>query len=266
MTEYIQALWLAVLQGITEFLPISSSGHLILIPKLLGWPDQGLAFDVAVHVGSLAAVLVYFYRDIRLIVGDWFGSISGGPSTPYSRLAWSIGCATIMIGLVGLFAEDLINRWLRQPLPVAMATIVFGLLLWWADRAGTRARNIEQIGWLDVLAIGSAQVFALIPGTSRSGVTITAGLALGLTREASARFSFLMAIPVIVLVGVWQARKLMITADPVNWGVLVFATLVSALVAFACIHWFLGYIRRFSMLPFVIYRLFLGLILLWVFM
>ena len=266
MAEYFHALWLAALQGFTEFLPISSSGHLILLPGLLGWPDQGLAFDVAVHVGSLVAVLVYFRHDVGLILRDWLRSLVGGASTPYSRLAWSIACATIMVAVTGFFVEDLVNRWLRDPVPVALATIIFGLLLWWADRAGRKQRTIEQIGWLDVLVVGSAQVFALIPGTSRSGVTITAGLAMGLTREAAARFSFLMAIPVIALVGIWQVRKLIVASDPVDWSVLLFATLVSALVAFTCIHWFLGFLRRFSMLPFVIYRLFLGLILLWLFL
>jgi undecaprenyl-diphosphatase len=266
MVEYIHALLLAALQGFTEFLPISSSGHLILLPSLLGWPDQGLAFDVAVHVGSLLAVLVYFRLDISLILRDWLRSLGGGPSTPYSRLAWSIAWATIMVAVAGYYVEDLVNRWLREPVPVALATIIFGLLLWWADRAGRKQRKIEQIGWLDVLVVGCAQVFALIPGTSRSGVTITAGLAMGLTREAAARFSFLMAIPVIALVGVWQSRKLIVAVDPVDWSVLLFATLVSALVAFACIHWFLGFVRRFSMVPFVIYRLFLGLILLWLFL
>lgn len=262
MTEYIQAFWLALLQGVTEFLPISSSGHLVLLPKLLGWQDQGLAFDVAVHVGSLLAVLVYFHKDIGRIIVDWIRSLGGGPVTPYSRLAWSIAWATVMVGVAGLLMESLINNHLRAPVPVAVATIAFGLLLGWADRAGAKSRAIEQIGWRDVLMIGSAQVLALIPGTSRSGITITMGLAMGLTREAAARFSFLLAIPVIILAGIWQGRNLLRDEYLVQWDVMAFATAVSAVVAFTCIHWFLNFLRRFSMLGFVIYRLILGALIL----
>lgn len=265
MTDYVHAFWLAVLQGLTEFLPISSSGHLVLLPHLLGWEDQGLAFDVAVHVGTLLAVLLYFRNDIGRIFMDWLRSLGGGPVTPYSRLAWAIAWATVMVGIAGVLLEPVINRWLRSPLPVAVATIGFGLLLGWADRAGARSREIEEINWKDILAIGGAQVLALIPGTSRSGITITTGLAMGLTREAAARFSFLMAIPVTALAGIWQGRRLLGTAEPVAWDVLFFATLVSGLVAFACIHWFLGFIRRFSLMPFVIYRVVLGLILIYIF-
>jgi undecaprenyl-diphosphatase len=266
MIDYFQAFWLAFLQGLTEFLPISSSGHLVLVPKLLGWPDQGLAFDVAVHVGSLIAVLSYFRRDLCRIGIDWFRSLLGAPPTPYSRLAWSIAFATVMVGIAGIFMEPIINLWLRNPIPVAIATIVFGLFLGWADYAGSKNRTIDQITWRDVLMIGSAQVLALIPGTSRSGITITTGLAMGLNREAAARFSFLMAVPVIALAGVWQGRTLLNQADSVQWGVVIFATGVSALVAYACIHWFLGFLRRFSLMIFVIYRIFLGGFLLWLFL
>ena len=266
MIDFFQAFWLAVLQGFTEFLPVSSSGHLILLPRLLGWPDQGLAFDVAVHVGTLLAVLVYFRRDIGLILGHWIRSLAGGPTTHYSRLAWAIAWATVMVGIAGILLESVVDRWLRDPIPVAAATIGFAVLLGWADRAGKRSRALEDINWRDILAIGGAQVLALIPGTSRSGITITTGLAMGLTREAAARFSFLMAIPVIALAGAWQTRRLVVSEEPVAWSVLLFATVVSGLVAFACIHWFLGYLRRFSMMPFVFYRLVLGLILLVLFL
>ncbi len=266
MIDFHQAFWLALVQGFTEFLPISSSGHLVLLPHLLGWPDQGLAFDVAVHVGTLLAVLAYFHRDIGRILGDWIRSLGGGPVTPYSRLAWAIACATVMVGIAGVLLESVVNQWLRAPVPVAVATIGFGLLLGWADIAGSRRRELEDIGWRDVLAIGAAQVLALIPGTSRSGITITTGLAMGLTREAAARFSFLMAIPVIALAGVWQAGHLMESREPISWGVMLFGTVVSGAVAFACIHWFLGFLRRFSMMPFVIYRVILGIILLYLFL
>ena len=262
MNDYFQAFWLALLQGLTEFLPISSSGHLVLLPRLAGWPDQGLAFDVAVHVGALLAVLIYFRSDIRKILTDWAGTLAGQPATPHSRLAWAIFAATIMVGLAGVLFADFVDRVLRAPLPVALATLVFGILLGLADWLGPKQRNLEQIGWKDVLLIGFAQALALIPGTSRSGVTITAGLLMGLTREAAARFSFLMAIPVIGLAGAWQAGGLIDSGATVRWDVLIFATAVSALVAFGCIHWLLAFLQRHSLLPFVLYRVVLGVILL----
>ena len=266
MIDYLQTFILAVVQGFTEFLPISSSGHLILVPALLGWPDQGLAFDVAVHVGSLLAVMLYFRREIVLLVRDWVGSLCGRPTTAYSRLAWAIGLSMIFVGIAGFYGEEIINQWLRQPIPIALATIGFGLLLWWADYYGKRERSIEEIRWRDVVVIGIAQAIALIPGTSRSGITMTAGLIVGLTREAAARFSFLMGIPVILLAGLWKGRSLASGEVDVDWGILITAIVVSAVVAFICIHWFLGFLRRFSLLPFVIYRCLLGLFLLWWFL
>jgi len=266
MNEWVHAFWLALLQGFTEFLPISSSGHLALVPWMFGWEDQGLAFDVAVHVGTLVAVVVYFHHDLRLLIGDWFKSILGGPVTAYSKLAWFIAFATLFVGMMGMLFEKQISDALRNPLPIAVATIVFGVLLGLADRFGRKRRTLESIGWVDVLVIGAAQGLALIPGTSRSGITISAGLLMGLTREASARFSFLMAIPVIALAGGWQTAGLVNQGVNADWGRFAFALIVSAVVAFACIHYFLRFIQRFSLMPFVIYRIVLGVILLSIFM
>ena len=266
MSEWFQAFWLSVLQGFTEFLPTSSSGHLALLPWLVGWEDQGLAFDVAVHVGTLLAVVIYFRSEIGLLIVDWCRSLVGGPVTVYSRLAWAIGVATIMVGLAGITLEDWVSGELRNPIPIAIATIFFGILLGVADKFGKRVREVESIGWKDVLVIGAAQVLALIPGTSRSGITMTAGLAMGLTRDAAARFSFLLAVPVIALAGGWQSVKFAQSSLPVNWGLLVFSVFVSAVVAFLCIHYFLRLIQRFTMMPFVVYRIVLGVILLAVFM
>ena len=262
MTDFLHAFWLAVLQGITEFLPVSSSGHLVLLPRVFGWDDQGLAFDVAVHVGSLIAVILYFRSDLLHIIVDWLKAIVGGEKTVHSQLAWYLIVGTAMIGVAGILMEPLVNRWLRAPLPVAIATMGFALLLWWYDCKGSKKRTMDSLGWSDAIVIGAAQILALIPGTSRSGITITAGLALGLTREAAARFSFLMAIPVIVIAGMWQTRQLAYSPEVVNWKLLLFAAMVSAVVAFVCIHWFLSFVQRFGMLPFVIYRLVLGMILL----
>ncbi len=269
MNDYFQALCLALLQGLTEFLPVSSSGHLVLLPHLAGWPDQGLGFDVAVHVGTLLAVLAYFRAEVRKMLADWAGTLAGRPATPHSKLAWAILIATAITGLAGVVFEDAVNRVLRAPLPVAAATLGFGVLLGLADWLGPKRRSIEQVRWKDAVVLGCAQALALIPGASRSGVTISAGLLLGLSREAAARFSFLMAIPVIALAGIWQARGLFGGGGDgatVRWDVLIFAILVSATVAFACIHGFLAFLRRHSLLPFVIYRVVLGVILLAVFL
>lgn len=260
--DYFQAFWLALIQGVTEFLPISSSGHLALVPSVLGWSDQGLAFDVAVHVGTLVAVLIYFRTEVGLLIGDWLQSIINGRSTTYSKLAWSIAFASLLIGVAGYFLEEIVSTVLRNPVSIALTTIVFGVLLWIADARGARDRGLEMLSWKDVLVISIAQIFALIPGTSRSGVTITAGLLMGLTRQASAKLSFLMAIPVILMAGVWQARGLVNQPADIDWGILIFGALISAIVAFICINFFLRYLQRFSLVPFAIYRLILGVILL----
>ncbi len=264
--EWSHAFWLSVIQGLTEFLPISSSGHLALAPSLFNWPDQGLTFDVAVHVGTLIAVLIYFRKDLGLLIGDWIDSVTGGAVTVYSRLAWSIGFATIMVGIAGILFAHIVDSVLRNPLSIACATIVFGVVLGLTDKIGIKQRDIETINWKDVLVIGGAQVLALIPGTSRSGITISAGLMMGLTREAAARFSFLLAIPVLALAGIWQGKGLLQQTQTVQWSILAFATTVSATVALFCIHYFLRYVQRFSLIPFMFYRLIMGLILLLVFL
>jgi undecaprenyl-diphosphatase len=197
---------------------------------------------------------------------DWVLSITTRKSTVYSKLAWSIAFATIMVGIAGMLFEMFPSEYLRNPQSIAMATILFGILLGVADVFGKKQRPIEDISWRDVLVIGAAQVLALIPGTSRSGITISAGLMMGLSRDAAARFSFLMAIPVITLAGIWETMSLASDPQPVDWTVLGFGVLVSALVAFACIHYFLRYLQRFSLMPFVVYRLILGVILLAMFM
>ena len=266
MMGWTQAFWLSVIQGLTEFLPISSSGHLALAPSLFNWPDQGLGFDVAVHIGTLIAVLIYFRKDIGLLIGDWIGSLSGGPVTVYSRLAWSIGFATILVGIAGILFAHIVDSVLRNPSSIACATIVFGLVLGLTDKIGIKQRDIESISWKDVLIIGGAQVLALIPGASRSGITISAGLLMGLTREAATRFSFLMAIPVLALAGIWLGKGLFQQAQAVQWSILAFATAVSASVALVCIHYFIRYVQRFSLLPFMFYRLIMGVILLLVFL
>ncbi len=263
--ELIQIVILAVVQGLTEFLPISSSAHLILFPKLNGWADQGLAFDVAVHVGTLTAVVWYFRRDLQVIIRDGFASLVQKRKVGDSNLFWAVGFGTIPVGLAGLLFKDYVETALRSPLVIACTTVIFGLLLWWADAQGRRVRNEHTIGWRDVLVIGIAQAIALIPGTSRSGITMTAGLMMGLTRAAAARFSFLLSIPVIVLAGGLNTLDLIKGAAPVDWAALGLGVLFSALSAYLCIFLFLKMLERIGMLPFVVYRLILGAVLFWIY-
>jgi undecaprenyl-diphosphatase len=257
--DSLQIIILALIQGLTEFLPISSSAHLILPAELFGWRDQGLAFDVAVHVGTLAAVLIYFRHDIGRLITGWFSSVSGKPSLD-SLLAWNIIWATVPVGIVGLLFEDFIEAHLRSVAVIAATTIVFGVLLGWADIAGKRSKSIAELGLPPALIIGCAQAVALIPGTSRSGITMTVGLALGFTRQAAARFSFLLSIPVISISGGFKAFEL-IEEGGADWFSLGLGSFLAAVSAFACIHWFLKLIDHLGMWPFVVYRLLLGALL-----
>lgn len=254
--DTLQIIVLALIQGITEFLPISSSGHLILPAELLDWRDQGLAFDVAVHVGTLMAVLVYFRQDIGRMILAWCGSLRGQKSQDAS-LAWNIIWATIPVGIVGLLAEDFIEQHLRSVAVIAATTIFFGLLLGWADYAGKRIKPLTELGLPSALIIGLSQALALIPGTSRSGITMTAALVLGYDRQAAARFSFLLSIPVITLSGAFQTFKLM-DEGGADWVSLGLGSLFAGISAWLCIHWFLKLIDRIGMWPFVVYRLILG--------
>jgi len=257
--DTLHAVWLALLQGLTEFLPISSSGHLILLPRFLGWPDQGLAFDVAVHVGTLTAVLLYFRQDVQKLSRAWLASLLTRRLDEHSRLAWGVLLGTIPVGLVGLAMSDVVSTALRDPRVIAATTIGFGLLLGAADSLGKRSRDEHSLTLKDVLLIGFAQAMALVPGTSRSGITMTAALLLGLTREAAARFSFLLSIPVIVLAGGLEGLELLHSTSAVDWNAIFLGTAVSAVSAYLCIHFFLKLIGRAGMWPFVIYRLLLGI-------
>jgi undecaprenyl-diphosphatase len=260
--DALQILVLALVQGLTEYLPISSSAHLILAPRLFGFPDQGLAFDVAVHFGSLLAVIGYFRRDLRAILADWFVSLPrGAETTDNSRLGWAVIIGTVPVVIGGLLFKGLVETDLRSPQVIAAATIGFGLLLWRADRRARRYKGLDNLGLLDVLFIGVMQVLALIPGTSRSGITMTAGLMLGLTREAAARFSFLLAIPTILMSATLVTAELAMDPAPVDWRSLGFGVLLSWAAAYSCIHVFLRVIERMGMLPFVLYRLLLGVVI-----
>jgi len=259
--DLLQIILLAIVQGLTEFLPISSSAHLILVPLVLKWPDQGLAFDVAVHVGSLVAVLFYFRREVGKMLVAWTQSLAGGEPSNDSQLAWWIILGTIPAVIIGFAFKGFIETELRSPWVIAATTIVFGLLLWYADRLPTKSRSEYSLGLKDVLIIGFFQAIALIPGTSRSGITITAGLLLGMSRRAAARFSFLLSMPIIVASGALQTLDLLQSSLPIDWLALILAIVLSAISAGLCIHYFLKLIDGIGMLPFVIYRLLLGVLL-----
>lgn len=261
---WLEIITLALAQGLLEFLPISSSAHLILVPELLGWQDQGLAFDVATHVGTLFAVTLYFRKELAVMARDWFGSL-GGRHTPDSRLAWAVLIGTIPVGLAGLLFDDLVETVLRSPLVIAATTIAFGALLWWADVRGRRARDEHGLRWGDIAFIGCAQALAIVPGVSRSGITMTAALLAGFTREAAARYSFLLAIPVIALAGGWETLKLLRAPIAVDWAALAAAVAIGFASAYACIAVFLRVIARMGMWPFAVYRFALGILLVAVF-
>jgi undecaprenyl-diphosphatase len=259
--DWLQILVLALVQGLTEFLPVSSSAHLILVPVLTGWQDQGLAFDVALHLGSLTAVLVYFRHDILTMTQSWTRSLVSRRLDADARLAWAVVLGTIPVGLAGLAFEDIIEDTLRSPLYMAAGLIVFGLVLGWADWKHRGQRNERQLTWKDVVLIGVAQALALLPGTSRSGITITAALFLGLSRDAAARFSFLLSIPVIAIACGLMTVDLIQQGGDTDWSAMLAGTVMSGASAYLCIHYFLGFIKRIGMQPFVVYRIALGLIL-----
>ncbi|MDX8396376.1 MAG: undecaprenyl-diphosphate phosphatase [Mariprofundaceae bacterium] len=264
--DSIQAVVLALVQGLTEFLPISSSAHLALVPLLSDWPDQGLAFDCIVHLGTLTAVIIYFRVELRRMTSGFAKTIvtRSWSADKDGQLAWMIGLATIPVGLAGLAFKDVIENDLRTLETIAWASIVFGLLLWLADRTGKRRKPDDAWTLKDAMIIGLAQAIALIPGTSRSGITMTAALMLGYTRAAAARFSFLLSIPVIVLAGALKIKDWVEESDQAaSLDVLLLGYVISAVSAYICIHYFLKFLDRTGMGPFVVYRVLLGLILLW---
>lgn len=257
--------FLALIQGVTEFLPISSSAHLVLPSELLGWPDQGLAFDVAVHVGTLLAVLFYFRRDFTLLVYGWLRQLRGGGSSYHARMAWMLAAGTVPAVVAGLLLNDFIEQHLRSMLVIGIATLGFGLLLGYADLTRRATRTTRSLTWRDVAVIGAVQSLALIPGTSRSGITMTAGLMLGLRRRAAARFSFYLSVPLILAAGSYKTLELIKLQEQAPWLDISLGVVLSALSAYLCIHLFLNLLNRIGMLPFVIYRLLLGALLIGVY-
>lgn len=258
-----QAIVYGVVQGLTEFLPISSSGHLRVVPALFGWDDPGAAFTAVIQLGTMAAVVVYFWRELLHVCVAWLRGIvdeTVRPTLEY-RMGWYLVIATIPVVVLGVIFQDQIETGARNLWLIATTFIVLALALYVSDRVGRRDRGEENLNNRDALAIGAAQALALIPGVSRSGATITAGLFRGLTREAAARFSFLLSVPAVVGSGLFEARKIGEKGAP-GMGVTVLATILSFAVGLASIAWLIRYISRHSMLVFVIYRVALGVLLL----
>jgi undecaprenyl-diphosphatase len=251
--QILEALALALIQGLTEFLPISSSGHLILTPRFFGWDDQGLGFDIAVHLGTLTAVIVYFRRELLAMAQQIFV-----PGSADGRLAWQLVLASVPLGLAGILAADLVETTLRAPWVIAVASAVFGVVLWAADRWLRGRRQERDLGYGDALLVGLGQVLALIPGTSRSGITMTVALALGLDREAAGRFSFLLAIPAIGMAASWQLVQFAAAPETVDWPAVLVGTVVAAAMAFLAIALFLRLIGRVGMGVFAVYRILLA--------
>ncbi len=260
--DWLQVVVLAVVQGITEFLPISSSAHLILVPHFAGWPDQGLAFDMAVHLGTLAAVVHYFRAELRALTNDFASSILQRVSVGDSRLAWGVAIGTLPAALAGLFLAPTIETTLRSPYIIPATTIGYGLLLGLADRIGRRAHCESSLTITHAFLIGCAQALALIPGTSRSGITMTAGLFLGLDRKAAARFSFLLSVPVTAMAVGYEAMKLVTRPEYVDWSMFFLGAVASAITGWLAIEFLLRFIQRIGMWPYVIYRVILGIVVL----
>ncbi len=259
-----QAVVLAIVQALTEFIPVSSTAHLTLIPWLFGWKDAGLTFDVALHAGTLVAVLIYFFRDWVQIIAQGFGMKAGNDQDikQNPNLLWLLAAGSIPIGIVGyLFDKQADTTW-RQPYVIGTMLIVVGIVMWIAERRRVGSKSISTIQWSDAIAVGAAQAVAVIPGTSRSGATISAGLFRNMNRETAARFSFLLSTPAIgaaVLKKAWDIHKEGgVPADmkaPIVVGILVSGLLGALVIAL-----FLRYLRSSSLMPFVYYRIVFGII------
>ncbi len=260
---WLQVVILAIVQGLTEFLPISSSGHLVLVPTFFGWADQGLAFDVAVHFGSLLAVCLYFREDIASLLLGGLRLTTGRMDTPGSRMALGIALGTIPAATAGLLAADWIEANLRSPSVIVFTLAGYAVLMVIADRYGKSERNVTDVTLKDAFLIGCAQALALVPGTSRSGVTITAGRFLGFARQDAARFSFLLSVPVIFLASAYESLNLLMSGEVVPWAQFATGIAVSAIVAYLSIEFFMRFVNKIGLLPFAIYRLLLAGLLLY---
>ncbi|HYI62706.1 MAG TPA: undecaprenyl-diphosphate phosphatase [Acidimicrobiales bacterium] len=261
--SFVEAVVLGIVQGLTEFLPVSSSGHLRIVPALLGWDDPGAAFTAVTQLGTVLAVVIYFRHDLWRIGTTWLRSLRDAElrRTLDARLGWYLILATVPISVFGLAFKDQIETGARNLWLVATTLIVLGGVLFVAERVGRRTRGIEDVDTRTAVVVGLAQALALVPGVSRSGATISAGLFLDLDRESAARFSFLLSIPAVVLSGVATAPDVT-SGDGPGVAATVVATALAFVVGYAAIAWLLRYLTRHPTTVFVVYRVALGLVLL----
>ncbi len=271
----VQAIVLGIIQGLTEFLPVSSSGHLVFIPHLFGWTDQGLAFDVVMHVGTLVAVVVYFRDRLWGIVKSFVGrGHSESISVPLKReegsinnrkLGWLLLLTIIPAGIVGLFFGDAIEANLRLPVVIGVGLIFWGVVLWIADylsRKHGSTKALKHVGWKEAVFIGCMQAIALIPGTSRSGITMTAGLFSGLSKKTAAEFSFLMSVPIIMIAGFVGILDMASASESVAFVPLTAGFISSMLSGFVAIWGLMKILQKWSFMPFVVYRIVVGMLIL----
>jgi undecaprenyl-diphosphatase len=258
----LQAIAFGAVQGVTEFLPISSTAHLILLPAFMGWDDPGLTFDVALHVGTFLAVVVYFAKDLWQLTKAWFQSlVRRDPSDPYQRLAWMIVAATMPAAVVGILAEKWVESTLRSPLIVGFSLLIVAVAILLVDRRDNEGRHWKELGFVDAMLIGCGQAAALIPGFSRSGSTMLVGLLRGMERSAAARISFLLGTPIIFGSAVFKLRDLRHTPlPPEAFSAFAVGIVTSAVVGYACIHFLLGYLARKPLKVFMIYRIAVGIL------
>lgn len=256
---WLEAVVLGVVQGLTEFLPVSSSAHILIVSQLFGWQDPGAAFTAVTQIGTECAVLLYFRHDLLRIIRTWARSLIRPElrRNHDARMGWYIIIGTIPVVLLGVIFADQIETVARNLWLVALTLILFGLVLGYADRVGRKRKTLASLNSGQGIMFGIGQAFALIPGVSRSGATISMGLFLGFTREAAARYSFLLAIPAVLGSGIYEARKIG-TDTSVAWGPTILATVIAFLIGFAVIAWLLRWVSTRSFTPFVIYRVCLG--------
>jgi len=258
---WFEAIILGIVQGLTEFLPISSSAHLFFVPQLFGWEDPGASFTAVIQLGTMAAVLLFFWRDIVRIISFWVRSLWTPElrGTLDARMGWYIIFGTIPISILGLVFSKQVTTIARDLRLTASMLILFGILLYLADKLGKQSKTEHDLTLRDGVLYGLAQALALIPGVSRSGATITAGRALGYNREAAARFSFLLSIPAVVLSGLFEAKD--IGSGTVTWGPTIIATIVSFVVGYASIAWLLKWLTSHSVVIFTAYRIVVGILI-----
>jgi undecaprenyl-diphosphatase len=257
----LQAVVLGTIQGLTEFLPISSSAHLRIYPELFGWGDPGAAFTAVIQIGTELAVLIYFREDIARIASMWVRSLFRAELRGHldARMGWFIIVGSLPIVVLGIALKDVIERDFRNLWIIATMLVVMGLVLGFADRLGSNSKKIKQITLRDAILMGLAQAMALVPGVSRSGATLSMGRALGYEREAATRYAFLLAIPAVVGAGLFELKEIPNGTNTYGWGPTALATVVSFIVGYAAIAWLLRYVSTRSFAPFVIYRVVLGL-------